>query len=292
MSYTVVVALDGSTLAERALEPAADLAREHQGRLLLVRVLPPALPLAYGQEVVFHAPVNSKDQQLVDEYLKERAAELEGEGLNVATSTPFGLASNTLIDICKEEKADLLCLTTHGRSGFARWLLGSTTEEVLRGAELPILVVRSQSVRLKSLRKILVPLDGSQLSGRALDQARGLARASGATLVLCRVLDTAHLDQTLPSVLDGHESQLVEVRSYLDETAAALRPEFRVETLWQVGSPARALLEVAQSHNVDLIVMSTHGHRGFQRFICGSVAENVVRGSVCPVMLVPSRAPK
>ena len=178
-------------------------------------------------------------------------------------------------------------MASHGWSGFDRFLLGSITEGVVRKIRKPVLVVRSQPMRLKDVARILVPLDGSELSEKALGPAQQMARITGATLVLCQILDTAHLNQTLPAILEGRQKDIEPIRKYLEQRASELDPEIRSNLLWTVGSPARAILQLCAQQQIDLVVMSTHGRGGLKRLMLGSVAENVVRGSDGPVLLVP-----
>lgn len=154
-------------------------------------------------------------------------------------------------------------------------------------------------------RKILVPLDGSVLAEAALAHARDLARCTGSTLILVRVVvyalhDLITNDPTLSSTLS---EDLLAIRrqaeTYLERAAADLRGEgFTVST--EVCDDARtadAILECAERERADLIVMSTHGRSGFSRWLLGSVADRVLHGAGTPVLLVrppsdPGAAPQ
>ena len=135
--------------------------------------------------------------------------------------------------------------------------------------------------------RVLVPLDGSTLAEMALPQALALLRDSpSATLILLRAAEAT----TLPGV-DPTEAQVAVVREaeeYLDGVATRLRGEglSRVTTSAWYSSAAQAIVEVARTRRVDLIVMSTHGRSGLRRVVRGSVAESVLRGTRTPVLLV------
>jgi len=136
------------------------------------------------------------------------------------------------------------------------------------------------------LDTILVPLDGSFLAEAALPQAIDLAGTSGARLLLLRAAE-AH---TLPGA-DPTEAQVrvvEEAEAYLAEVAGRLATYGlrKVESSVWYGPAARAIVEAASFHSVDLIVMTTHGRSGIGRLILGSVAESVLRGTTRPILLI------
>ncbi len=281
MNKKIVVALDGSPLAERALIPAAELAlASPDGSLVLVRVLPPVLSTAQGKDLIRYSPTD-EDEKAVKDYLAARTTELEGQGLEVATLCPRGYVADQLIKATGE--ADLLLMSSHGRSGFERLILGSVTEEVVRRAEVPVLVVRNEPVRLKQIKRILVPLDGSPTSENALPTAVAMASFNQAHLVLCRIIHTGDLNPDHPA----RQKEEKEAFCYLEEKRGELPSKLRRDTVTHHGSTARAILQLIREHQIDLVVMGTHQRRGLSRFFWGSVAENVVRSADCPVLLVP-----
>lgn len=141
--------------------------------------------------------------------------------------------------------------------------------------------------------KILVPIDGSELSESAIPAALEVARRFGASLVLFRA---AVLPEHLmispvplaPSAYTNLQDEIVTgTREYLDAVKARLAGEgVPVETGLVSGDAASQILEFAETQGVDLIVMCTHGRSGFQRWLFGSVAEKVMRHSSCPVLSV------
>jgi nucleotide-binding universal stress UspA family protein len=140
-------------------------------------------------------------------------------------------------------------------------------------------------MRMK-LDTILVPLDGSTVAESALPKATELAETSGARLLLLRAAE-AH---TLPGI-DPTEAQVKVVNdaeAYLAKVAVRLRAAGprRVGTSVWYGSAPYAIVEAAQLHRADLIVMTTHGRSGLGRLIIGSVAESVLRGTLTPILLL------
>ena len=136
------------------------------------------------------------------------------------------------------------------------------------------------------LRKILVPLDGSLLAEAALTSAADVARSSGAQLLLIRAAQ-AH---TLPGLdpTDAEIKVVGEAEAYLASVAERLAaPGLKnVDSAVWYGPAARAIVEAARFHKVDLVVMTTHGRTGLGRLILGSVAESVLRGTTIPILLL------
>ncbi|MCD6290533.1 MAG: universal stress protein [Anaerolineae bacterium] len=143
-------------------------------------------------------------------------------------------------------------------------------------------------------KRILVPLDGSPLSERALPAAAALAEKFDGRLILLHVLDipTPTLPALYPEIAIGwveeaREQAHREAQRYLEKLRAALEEQgLGVEVLLRDTSPAEDILDVATTGGVDLIVMSTHGQGGLARWTFGSVADKVARHSPCPVLLV------
>jgi len=134
-------------------------------------------------------------------------------------------------------------------------------------------------------KPILVPLDGSELSQRALPYATALARTSARPLILVRVLT--------PKAPRGEELvQEDEARTDLNANAERLRAEglavLTVLASTLGGDVAHVILEYAEAHGCDLIVMSTHGRSGLSRWVYGSTAEKVLRQAPLPLLLVPA----
>jgi nucleotide-binding universal stress UspA family protein len=147
---------------------------------------------------------------------------------------------------------------------------------------------------MKPFRKILIPVDFSPASRRALHHALGLARAYAATVHVVHVWEPPGLVKAdLDAWSTGHVEAMPaaarraaddQMRELLDDFgfAASERPEYEI----LAGDPARAIVEMVNAGGYDLIVMGTHGRTGFSRLLVGSVAENVVRRARCPVLTV------
>jgi nucleotide-binding universal stress UspA family protein len=141
----ILVPLDGSALAESAIAKAVDMARIGLSGILLMRAaeahtLPGADPTDAQVEAVREA----------EEYLKGVADRLARDGVrNLETSVWYGPAAPAIVDAARLRKVDLIVMTTHGRSGLGRLILGSVAESVLRGTSTPILLLRAPGAPLE-----------------------------------------------------------------------------------------------------------------------------------------------
>ncbi|MCS6845482.1 MAG: universal stress protein [Caldilineales bacterium] len=140
-------------------------------------------------------------------------------------------------------------------------------------------------------RRLLVPLDGSALAERALGHAEALARLFDSELILLRVVVSPYTLVAPDLILAGADPDLPALRAhaeaYLRSVAGRLENQgMRVRTVVCDGPVAEMILDQAQAQEADLIVMSTHGRGGVRRWVYGSVAERVLQGAACPVLLI------
>ena len=146
MFHRILVPLDGSELAERALEPAMRLAKQFGGEITLLRVVVPepvlvALPgLSPRPYDVYDAELRH-DQEDAEAYLSGLKLQWHDAGVATHTEVLSGTPAEMIVDVAQERAADLIVMSTHGRSGVSRLLYGSVAEAVLRGAHLPILLI-------------------------------------------------------------------------------------------------------------------------------------------------------
>jgi nucleotide-binding universal stress UspA family protein len=134
-------------------------------------------------------------------------------------------------------------------------------------------------------KKILVPLDGSQLSQRALEPALELSRQTGAELLLVRVPTADTLSFAVSEAKQREIAQ--DALVYLETIRQSNdQPQLNIRTEVLDGDVASAIVDAARAEQVDLIVMSTHGYSGLTRWVLGSVTEKVLRSAPCPVMAI------
>lgn len=193
-----------------------------------------------------------------------------------------GKPAEEILRAAREKKADLIAISTHGRRGVVRVIAGSVAEEVLRKTEIPLLVTRPDTI-VQEWKRIVVALDGSERSESVLPEAARLARKLGAVLEILRVavpVVAATAGET-PILLPPEDPTpyLKGVARRLEEQGVEARP------VALEGRPAEAILRHLEEAGASLLCMTTHGRSGLARILLGSVAEEILRTSPCPVLL-------
>jgi nucleotide-binding universal stress UspA family protein len=135
------VALDGSPVAEAIVPFILEIAGPLDMEIVLVRVNRPVTPeVIEGSRAVFEDPEASRVD--AEEYLAAVAVELRGKGVRVRTQVRRGQPAEEIVAAARETGADLIAMTTHGRSGLGRLLFGSVAEAALRESRLPVFLMR------------------------------------------------------------------------------------------------------------------------------------------------------
>jgi len=135
-------------------------------------------------------------------------------------------------------------------------------------------------------RRILTPIDFDDNSLAALDVAAQIARDNDGLVLLAHVVPMIVAPTGMPVYVDLYKGQEEISRGKLEEIAHKRLRGVRHEIFTKMGEPAGAILSLARRHAADLIVMATHGRRGFSRVLLGSIAEMVLRAAPCPVLSV------
>ncbi len=326
MFERILVPLDGSPRAERALPVAARIARRSGSTIVLLRVA--AIPAEYAPAMYASALSATPfyAQELLEAelakaryYLADVAQSEQLAGIRTETAVLSGAAAPAILAVAGGDHGqlvDLIVLCSHGRSGFTRWALGSVAQKVARHSPVPVLVLREGSpehedrlAEVPSSPCALVALDGSRLAEAALVPAAQLVAALAApaqgALHLALVVP-------LPTIRSEHEDQrhdgkvreqaLREATTYLSAVADGLRhglaAELNVKVTWSATvneDVADALLRMAElgeetgTYEIagcDLIAMATHGRGGFARWMIGSITERVLTGTTLPLLII------
>lgn len=300
MFNKILVPLDRSALAEQAIGPAAAIARAAHSTIDLVVVHE---PFPFAGYVDFPWTTEETDFEL--KYLEAIAAEVKsGAGVPTTCAVLRGAPAEMIARRAADGGADLIVMTSHGRTGFSRTWLGSVADAVMRHVSIPVLMLRPERPALHRgaavphIERVLVPVDGSMASNSVLPAAAELAKAAGATLSLLRVVpivpilvpyDPALPITTLPLIPDSVATKRLadESAEQVEEMARNLHAEtgLSVEGRVVVGENiAKSIVEFAAAHRMDVIAMATHG-RGASRLLLGSIADKVIRSSGLPVLL-------
>lgn len=321
MFQNILVPLDGSSRAEQALPVAAQIARGAGGSLLLVQVIGPPIDYSGGLSSIPLANEQTIEAEMTTAtaYLQSLAASPELSGLKIRTEVLFGLPIQHLLAFSEAPGIDLVVLCSHGRTGFARWVLGSVAHALVHQSTRPILVLRQNEASSSLVRpwresplRTLIPLDGSPLAEMALRPAAyltsALAAPSSGTLHLSQVVKIfpTTADEGFISELNEEARQRAEV--YLAQVQERLIPEGRdlhlslTHSVELASDVTSALLNLAEhgkereekTHDrtgpYDLIAISTHGRGGLERWVMGSVTQRLVDTTQLPMLIV--RPPK
>jgi nucleotide-binding universal stress UspA family protein len=293
MFERVLVPVDFSEHAAIAFGHAALMARTFGGQLELVHVVEQVVhshPSFWSAEPALadelHRQSIASAEALLSELLRSREAELgpAARGHVLSGSVPGALA-----DYAEEQKVALIVTSTHGRTGFARWLMGSVSERLLRVAPCSVLVVRGTGpASVPHIGKLLVAVDLSEYSRRALEVAGALAAAFGASLQVLHVWAGPFQADAASSRGPLYERMLDTARVEFEEfvSTSALPHGLEVTRQLVSGTPSAAINEQLASQHPDLLVLGTHGYGGVKRLVLGSVAEALARYASCSTLIV------
>ena len=305
--YTqILTPLDGSDISEQVLPYVRSLATSLSLPITLLLSVEPEHP-SVGQilnptlhlyETHFHRASHAQA------YLERRAGELREAGLSVITTVPHREPSAAIVEEAAKDPEALIAMASHGRSGLARWWMGSVADKVLHTADNPLLIIRSQPNAADAAesrpQRLVVPVDGSDMAEQVLPHVAYLSGVMGLPVELVRItlseteyyqamsMDVRVLPPTLPSFQTISETLDGEASSYLADVKARLLQQGApsVEERILQGLPADSIVDFATAEGNSLIAMTTHGRSGVGRMILGSVAERVVRQSGGPVLLI------
>jgi len=294
MFTKVLVPLDGSELSERALAPALEVAAKPGGEITLLRALVPQSIFARALEGAdphiekWVAEAQTAERGDARQYLERLQKANFRDDLQVNISLTDDDALSSILDSAVEH--DLIVMSTHGRSGLTKWMLGSVTERVLASATCPVLVIRAA----EPIRRVLIPLDGSSFSESALGPGLELALRLNAEVTLLRIVDeVSGLERVELSGLGTTDlanrlqnGLINEAEQYL-ETLLMPMGDLKIDRKVMVSNTAAfRIVDYAQRHTTDLIVMATHGRTGLAKWVYGSVADKVVRGAPCSMLVI------
>lgn len=205
------------------------------------------------------------------DYLKGLAGRVADRFPYAKTELLRGEAAFEIMKYSVVHHADLVAMTTRGSSGLRKLFYGSTALELMRHSQIPLFMARP-SYATRPIRKILVPLDGSETSQGILPVVADLAHGAGATVRFLTVMSEAGPGE-LASKFLKRVSDAFEKRGIPAETSI------------RAGEAVPEILELARTGGVDLIALGTHGRTGSDRFFFGSVAESVLEGAETPLLL-------
>ncbi len=286
MFKKILVPLDGSKTAEAVIPFAREIASRCGAELLFVA----AVQEASVWDAALSVRGLGRESEIAANYLATVEKDASGEGQKVTTQVLDGDAAEAVLAAVDDSGVDLIAISTHGRSGVSRWLFGSVATHILERASVPLLVLRPKEGEDRGepgpvVKKILVPLDGSDLAMSILPVVEEFAKTMGASLVLYHsVAPLAPYPGFeavgAPALSETIEEMQRQAKEILARTAKEVKSRgVEATTVVSLGTAVDGVLSAARELNVDLIALATHGRSGLGRVVLGSVADSVIRRS-------------
>ncbi|MFH1639177.1 MAG: universal stress protein [Chloroflexota bacterium] len=305
MYQKILVPLDGSSSAEIALPYAEEIAARIGSEIILAKVFESAAAEIILVKVFESSP--SDMDRLYRSYLEHVTERVRqemkdwqpGKEANVHFEVLLGKPATEILRCADKRNMDLIVMASRGSSGEGSWLLGNIAAKILQAAQCPILLIRApaevEALRQKRLvKRVLVPLDGSDLGEAAVPCAEALARTLDAEIVLFQVIEPPVTTRPVPQLgmtreaLQEYEEQTKPLSlAYLDSVAGPLGDGgIKISTAAGFGYPADQIIDYTRANAIDIIAMSTHGRSGIRRWVFGSVTDKVLHAGDTPVLVV------
>ena len=298
MFERILLPLDGSQIAELAVPYAELLARGLGSEVVLLHTCRSEQEPYRHMYQIYLAQVANR---LLSNIRKGRSGSVESR---VQVETLVGEPADVICDYVQKNRISMVIMSAFGGSGIKTWMLGSVADKVVRAVNAPTLLIRTKNERplnggKRRINRILLPLDGSEVSKQSVPYAVELATELKASITLFGMAEKAayystHISFVPYSTYMGAEYDRMDaaaernVRAYLTGVEKELRKDgAHVTHAVTLGiTPADDILKQADKANADLVVMATRGRSPINRWAFGSVAEKVLRTGELPLLLV------
>ncbi|PKD43997.1 universal stress protein [Rhodohalobacter barkolensis] len=273
----ILVPTDFSELSEKALDVANRFAKLMDGTITPFHSHIPISemdePYALGMSSQMY-----QDFDQIEDALSDRLSQLAEEKVDKKRLEKpiimMGNPAQSIIDV--SEEYDYIVMSTHGRTGFTRFLLGSVAEKVLRLAHTPVLIVEDES-DVDDFKKILVTTDFSENAASAYPYAKIVAEKAGADLDLVHVISFDQLDDEEEGSISLSNLREKRIKVLEKEHFHSLKGKVNSTVIVSQDSPHEAIFNHVKENNYNLIVMATVGRTGINYLMMGSTTANLVR---------------
>lgn len=281
----ILVPTDFSDLSFKAFEAAAYYARTFNGKIIPFHAY---IPLS-EMDSFYYSGVGlsgNVDYTQVEKTVENRLLEVASEHVDarLLDKPRLGVGNPAHAIAESAEDCGLIVLTTHGRTGFSRFLMGSVAEKVLRLTHTPVLVVENKS-NIKPVENILVTTDFSENSAKAFGHAAAIAAKTGASIDLVNILmrEGFDTDTVIAADVKLREKELAKMT---DTYFAEVKDKVKSRVIVSFKSVHEAIVHENKQNNYDLVVISTIGRTGLDYLMLGSTAASVVRHVTAPVLSI------
>jgi nucleotide-binding universal stress UspA family protein len=292
----ILLPLDGSSLAERVLPHAVALSGAFNSKLTLLRVI------TKGSEKDESNLINPMAWQMrkseAEAYLKSVQNRLSDVDIFSEMRIIEGNPPQQICDFAQNEDVDLIILSSHGSSGVSAWNINSTVQKVLLRAYMPVMIIRAYEEDYGSLTglhysRLLLPLDGSKRAECILPLAKSICEAQNSKAFLTHIIEEPSVPKQTPisdeinALIDQlREINFEEANDYLDQVKDQFKPE-NVETIIECSKkPSIAMHNIIDREQIDLVVLSAHGHSGESRWPYGKIALSFIVYGTTPLIII------
>ena len=289
----VLCPIDFSEFSKRAYRYALSIACHYRAKLVLQHVVE-IWGYPYADFTASPILLNESYERLreeVEPQLQELVNTGPHNGVETELIVQLGMASDSILDLAQDQKADLIIMGTHGRRGFDRLMLGSVTEAVMRKASCPVLTVNKTSHEIihsdeepgiLHLEKILLCTDFSENSQKAFDHAMSLASEYRAELTVLHVLEDNPDPAQIPEAMATATNKL----DRLIPAEALDIDKVRIRTTVRIGKAYQQIIELSLEAQTELIIMAVRGRGALDLAVFGSTTHRVIQFGPCPVLIV------
>jgi nucleotide-binding universal stress UspA family protein len=276
----ILVAYDGSASARNGLAVASHLAKEDKSWIKVLTVLP-----SYEGDLELVGVSNIKEtiEGPGRKLLKEAQEIADREDVHILTNMTQGEPYDKIVHVADDENCDLIVMGRKGTNPLERELVGSVTARVIGYTKKDVLVV-PEGTKL-TRKNILLATDGSPSCEAAVDRAIELAKEKSANLTAISVVYSNDEYLALaPGVVHELVGKAKEKLAVIEQKGRESGIE--IKTVVKEGEAYEAITSLAQSNDIDVIVMGSHGRKGLQRLLMGSVTERTIGFAPCPVLVI------
>lgn len=284
MYKTVLVGIDDSEFSKAAVIEVANWIKRHGGKLILVHAV-----FAGEEEFGYVAKQYEKRLELGRKMCSKTEYMVVSEfGIEAEAIVRDGEPPEVITDIAHEQNADLIAMGTHGRRGLKRIFMGSVTSSVIVNSPCDVLVVKRPCIECTGIySSILLTFDGSEFSKNALNRACQLSKIDGNEITVLYVIPRYQEMINFFKTESIKKSLLKEAQKIMDTAIEiASGHGVSIKTKIDEGHVGDEIVETAIKLKSDLIIMSTHGWRGFNKAIMGSTTQRVLIDAPCPILVV------
>ncbi len=207
------------------------------------------------------------------ERLEKLSMKFVDEEYRAEPMVKIGNAARAIVDAGRD--FDMIVMSSHGRTGFSRLILGSICEKVLRTSHTPVLILEEES-RLMPLRRILLTTDFSDNSIYAFEPAAEFAEATGATIDLVHIVSFEQFD-TLAQAQHDSEDRKTRLKELAEKYLGDLKDQVQTEVIFSEKAIHEEIARLTKSRPYNLVVMSTIGRTGLDFMMLGSTSSSVLR---------------